>query len=251
MTDDAPAGLRIPCTQCGGPLPVADDAPFVVCTHCRATLFLDLGRYVRHGTVRPRLHRADAESALRLHLESVEAEPPERIDGMSLELRPWYVVPAARGAVAVAAFADDDGADPAPAGRAALSAETVPFEGAGDRGAAVVPPSILADAAVAQAEGGRAEGVRLVHVPVFVATWRHRGEPYRAVVDAVLGSVAASRLPPRAGSSMDTRAILVLGGATAACAVQAALLPGVLLPLVANAVTAAAVVFLGSRGRSA
>src|SRR5262245_8594382 len=67
------AVLRIPCTQCGGPLPVTDDVPFVRCAHCTATLFLDLGRYVLHGAVRARLGRRDVESALVRHLETVEA----------------------------------------------------------------------------------------------------------------------------------------------------------------------------------
>jgi hypothetical protein len=89
--------------------------------------------------------------------------------------------------------------------------------------------------------------VRLVHVPVWVLGWRQRGESYRAVVDAALGAVAAARVPPPTGASMDTRALLVLGGATAACAVESALIPGILLPFAANALTAVAVVFLCGR----
>ena len=250
MTDGGASALHIPCTQCGGPLPVTDDVPFVRCTHCRATLFLDLGRYVHHGAVRARLGRADVESAVLRHLEAVEAERPSHLDSVRREHRPWYVVPAPSGSVAVAAFADDDGIDASPAGRAAVSGEVVPFDSldAREDGGDVVPPSLLADAAVARVEGGRAEGVRLVHVPVDVVRWRHRGESYRAVVDAVLGSVAAPRLPPRSATKLDAQAITVMTLATAACAAEAALLPGWLLPLAANAATAAVVTFFGRRG---
>jgi hypothetical protein len=238
------------CPQCGAAFEVRGDDPFVACGHCRASLFVDLGGLVRHLLLRPRIGAGEARGALERFLRAAEVDTVVAAPALRLEFHPWYVIPGDGGPSVVrgssqAAFA-------AAPRRAAESGDAEAFDESVARTAEVVRPEISADEAVLQADGGRAEGVRLLHVPVWRIDFQEGGRRFRAYVDAVEGDVSTLALPPASSRRMDGVATAWLAGAIALFAIEAAVLPGVLWPVVAFVVTGtAAVQFvrLGERRR--
>jgi hypothetical protein len=228
------------CPQCGAAIDVGGDDPFVTCGHCRASLYVDLGGLLRHVFLRPRLGAGEARGALERFLRAAEVDTVLGAPAMRLEFHPWYVVPADGGAAIVRG--SSEAAFAAAPRRAAESGDTEPFDESVARTAEVVRPAISADEAVAQVDGGRAEGARLLHVPAWRIDFQEGGRRFRAYVDAVEGDVSTLALPPASSRRMDGVATAWLVGAIVLFAVEAALLPGVLWPVVAFAATGFAAV---------
>ena len=240
---------EVVCPQCGAAVPLADGDSFVACPHCRASLYVDLGRLVRHVVVAPLLGAGEARGALERFLAAAEVEIAGRgASSVLLEYLPWYVVPAADAPVFVAASPE---AALAVRPRSARDVGTAsPFDATKLGGADVVAPTLALEDAVAETEGGRVPGAQLLHVPVWRIDFADGSARYTVYVDAVDGEVSATKLPPASSRRMDRVATMWLTGAIVLFAVEAAVLPGVLLPGAAFVATGAAIywfVGLGER----
>jgi hypothetical protein len=230
------AGLR--CPQCGGPADVDDESPFTTCGHCRATLWVDLDRLVRHAVLRPRIGAGEARGALVRFLRAAEVDCDAAGPAPRLEFHPWYVVPTDHGPRVV--HAATDAVLHTPPKRATEAGGAEAADASVLRDAFVVSPSVELDDAVAAVEGGRAEGARLLHVPSWRIEYDDGGNRYVARVDAVEGEVSALTLPPASTRRLDGVATAWMSGAVVLFAIEAAILPGLWLPLAAFAVTGGA-----------
>lgn len=237
------------CPQCGGPLPLGEDA-FLRCGHCRASLYADVEGLVRHTALRPRMGAGEAKGALERFLRTAEVDTLLRDAAPRLEYHPWWVV-ASGGVRHLVQGAPETAFATAPR-RAAEVGDGEPFDPDLARTAEVVPPGLTAEEAAARVadatDGAPARETRLLHVPVWRITFSHGGQRYRAHVDAVEGEVDALALPPTSAARLDRVAAAWFAGTGALLTIEAALLPGFWLTMAAFALTGWGVVHLVRRG---
>lgn len=225
------------CPQCGGPVEVGG-APLTTCGHCRATLWLDLDRFVRHAVLAPRVGPGEARGALARFLRAAEVDCDAKGPAPRLELHPWWAISAPGGVRVVRASAET--AFSLPPKRAAEAGESETGDTSVLRDTEPGEPTVPLDDAVAEVEGGRPEGARLVHVPSWRIDYEDGGTRYVAHVDAVEGEVSALTLPPASTRRLDSVATAWITAAIVLFAIEAAVLPGIVGPLVAFGVTGAA-----------
>lgn len=243
----SPGAPAVPCPQCGAEVPVRDDA-FLVCTHCRASLYADVDRLVRHVTLRPRLGAGEARGAVERFLLDAEVDALARDATVRLEYHPWWIVPAGGGTNLVQGAADAAFARP-PHG-AVEAGDGEPFDAELARSAEVLPPAFGADEAVVRADlptGSAAAAPRLLHVPVWRVdvTWDQRR--YRIHVDAVEGQVDALSLPPSSAHRIDRVAATWFVGTLAVFIAEAVFVRGFWTTMGAFAVTGVALVAIVRR----
>ena len=253
---ERPRGL---CPQCRAEVPLDGAQPFTRCPHCRASLWADLSGVLQHSVLKARLGAGEARGALERYLRGAEVDPPAGESRVRLEYHPWYVIP--RGldprtgddAPALVSATHDAEFLTAPR-RAAEAGDGDPPSRGEVPADAWIAPALGPDEARAQvpgaATGASPGGMRLVHVPVWRIDYAEGGRRWHAHVDAVEGDVSALMLPPASSRRMDRTATLWCAGAIGLFALEAAVLPGLLLPLVAFAVTGGVAVLLVRRGEA-
>lgn len=227
-----PADARIAqCPQCGADIELSPGRSLRICPYCGSVLSVSGLAEVREWLVLPQLSRNDCFRLLSAWLwENYRggATDPE-ITGQ--QWMAWRHAPPAdpRTGAGWTAEPRDHGLFPEFRGKRLPCGEHLPFSEDGARGFDL--PRRAQD------------GERTVYLPVYVASFRAGGTPQRAVIEAATGTVRGA-LP--GGRDLRLRRWTGFGIAALAMALEAFLIPGLTLRLVALGLTfAAANVVLG------
>jgi hypothetical protein len=239
---------ELPCSQCGGPLPIPEHVALARCPRCGETLYLDAGGFVLHGIARPQLDARAAARAVAAFLEALEIESARVSPAAELSYEPWYRVAAPGRAAFVPAAAAGRGehefAD------VLATCEVAPFDAALVNGVPVTWPEATFDEARERVVGGDDRRGALVHAPVWTVRYRWGEREFVAHVDGVLGRVAADAVPPSASARRDRVAVGTIAVLACGFAAIAWLLPGVWAPLLAIGVVSM-VIWTAARRRAA
>lgn len=229
--------LALPCPQCSAQIPVADDQPFRACAHCGCTLFLDLGAFVIHAYVAPKLDQTAAAGALIRFLKASE------VTFEVSEVRPELVY------LPFAVFSRHEGVASVPltliGGRSlpfdakAFSGALGPYDPTKAKGIILEPDQTLEEAR-AKLGAGADEPARLVHVPFYRVAYRAVGRRYELVVSALDGDGHAELLPPASSAALDKNYAMWAGAATLTFIAESAVMPS---PLIAMAVMGPTILF--------
>ncbi len=224
MTSDPSnaANPRLPCPQCGAAITLADDQPFRSCEHCSATLFLDLGHFVLHAYVAPRLDVRSAPGALQRFLKSAEITAPVSEVRAELVYLPFAVFARYEGTGSV--LLTLLGGRSLPFDARAFSGALEPYDRAKARGTILEPELTLEEGRTLAGAAPEDQG-RLVHVPFHQIRYSCAGRSYRAVLSALDGSGHAEVLPPASTASLDRSYAAWAAAATLVFLLEAAALP--------------------------
>lgn len=240
--------MDINCTQCGGKVPIQEDTSFVRCPFCETALYVETDRTVSHQYLAASVAEKDLGMYLQRRLARFEVEEQAKVKNAKLIFFPvWrFDLPTGKS-VAVPAAAplfDDLRRLKMPAGAYQL------FDAAALAGRTVIEPDLLLeDAALeARAETGNEEtkftGAALVHLPFFHVTYAAGTRDFRALVDAASGEPYADDWPAGSQKQKDR----ALGMIAALCVIlfllEAVLVPGPGLTLLAYGVTAVGIYYL-------
>jgi DNA-directed RNA polymerase subunit RPC12/RpoP len=190
--------MKVRCTQCGAEIPIEEDAGFIQCEYCGTHLFVEVDRTVQHYNFRPRMEAGSLASTIMRELSRLELTLPVEITRAELVYFPFWQITTEQGRNVTIPGAITTIEN--------LAGVTIPagdlkfFDPENIPSGKIIPPETLLDGALAQFKGlnlrDEVKESALIHLPVFLVSYRYQDNSYEAAVDALSGNVYADEYPP-------------------------------------------------------
>jgi len=243
--------MQIKCTQCGGDVPIEEDAGFIRCPYCETALYVDTDRTVLHYYMAAQAAAQDIGPTIQRKLSYMEINDPVAVQSSRILYFPfWRMDTTIGGSVTLPAAAppmEDLESLKSPAGDLKLYTKKL-----GEEFPVVEPEVLLEDALVKAQKSLESEAVKfksasLMHLPLYEVEYTCQKGQYRAIVEAVSGEVFADNWPAAPQKQKDR----VLGWIAALAFVlfllESALIPWFWVMVPAYVATGAGIYFLARR----
>ncbi len=243
--------MDIKCTQCGAKVPIEEDSDFIRCPYCETALYVETDRTIKHYYMVAQKPDSDLGPVIQRKISYMEIKDPVEVTTHKISYLPFWKLETSGGKVVVvpAAMTPLEGLRKVaqPAGELKLySAElTESFK--------VVEPQALLEEAAAEGlilldtPGLKFQSATLLHLPMYEVDYTCQNSAHKALVDAVSGEVYADQWPAAPQKQKDRFFGLIAVLALALFAVEAAVLPGFWLVVLAYAVTSGLLYFFTNR----
>jgi DNA-directed RNA polymerase subunit RPC12/RpoP len=231
--------MKIRCTQCGAEISIEEDAGFIQCEYCGTHLFVELDRTVRHYSIQSNLGEKSVAPAISRHLSRMELNLPVEIINSELSYFPFWNFTTDQGRrVAIPAATSSIES----LGQVTIPAGDLRFFDPGKIPASqIIPPETLLESALSQFKGlGLKDDVKessLIHVPMFLVTYRYQDMEYEAAVEAVTGNVYSDEYPPLPVHEKDRFFGMMMAVTLALFILEGVIIKGFWLTLLAYAIT--------------
>ena len=202
-----------PCPQCGAPVTLAVEARFVDCRHCESTLVVDKDKLFFHYLLPPNLDLPHAEGSVRRWM-SGDLTPRNlasqaRFESSQKKMYPVWMITFDSDGRRFVRQTPARGDMPAELSSLMVPAGALEFyESESAAGFEALAHDISADSAQESMNrqldllAGKGQSLTiaravLVHIPLFVLTYRYRNRTYHIFVDAAVGDVYPGRYPAK------------------------------------------------------
>lgn len=243
--------MEIKCTQCGGDVPIEEDAGFIRCPFCETALYVETDRTVLHYYMSVQVAVDDIGLTIARKLSYMEIKDPVAVQSSSVIYFPfWRLDTLMGGALTVPAATtpiEDLDVLKSPAGDLKLYSKKL------EEDFPVVEPEVLLENALVEgqkiigSESAKFRSASLVHLPLHEVEYICQGREYRVFVEAISGEVFGDSWPAAPQKQKDRALGRIAALAFGLFLVESALIPWFWVLLPAYAATGYGVYFLARR----